>query len=335
MSNVKSTAKAWLKRGMLQSGAFTVAARLAPPAAVILMYHSIVEDPELTRNTIRISQSKRHFEAHMRTLAQRFTPVSIERVARFASEGRPLPPRAVAVTFDDGFADNYHEALPVLSHFDIPATFYIMVNAIDSGTLPWYCRMNFAFQTTRRPAWTDPERGQAYPLTNSAERHIALKCAWEIGARKIGATQKEFVQEVETSLDVEPPGNRVMLTWKEVKALKKAGHTIGGHTLSHPNLAHVSEFEARDEIRGCKRRLEEEIGERVDHFSYPHPALAPCWNSQTVQITSEAGFQSAALTYCGPVRRGQNPLCLKRIYPANDLEQWLWNLECTFLGRHI
>jgi len=335
MSKVKSAIKTWLKRGMLHSGALTAVARVAPPAAVILMYHSIVEEPELTRNTIRVSQSKRHFEAHMRTLAERFTPVTVQDVATFASEGRPLPRRAVAVTFDDGFVDNYHEVLPLLARFGIPATFYIMVNAIDNGTLPWYCRMNFAFQTTRRTSWTDPEHGQDYPLKSSQDRQTALNRAWSIGARKTGATQEEFLRHVETSLDVEPPDDRVMLTWDEVRALRKAGHTIGGHTLSHPNLAHVSEAEARGEIEGCKRRLEEALGEPVYHFSYPHPALNPCWSSQTVEITSEAGFQSAALTYCGPVRRGENPLSLKRIYPANDLEQWIWNLDCTFLGRHI
>jgi len=320
---------------MLHSGALTAAARMAPPAAVILMYHSIVEDPEQTRNTIRVSQSRRHFEAQMQTLAERFTPVTVQDIAAFASEGRPLPRRAVAVTFDDGFADNYYEVLPLLARLGIPATFYIMVNAIDNGSLPWYCRMNFAFQTTRRSSWIDPQQGQHYPLQTSQDRQTALKCAWSIGARKTGETQEGFLRQVETSLDVEPPGNRVMLTWDEVRALRKAGHIVGGHTLSHPNLAHVSEGEARAEIEGCKRRLEEELREPIRHFSYHHPALNPSWSSQTVTLNSEAGFQSAALTYGGPVRRGENPLCLKRIYPSNDLEQWVWNLECTFLGRHI
>jgi len=335
MSSAKSKLKTWLKGGLLYSGALPLAARIAPPSAVILMYHSIVEEPKLTRHTIRVSQSKRLFEAQMRTLAERFTPVTLDDIAAFAREGRVLPHHAVAVTFDDGFADNYYEALPTLSRIGIPATFYIMVNAIDSGTLPWYCRLNFAFQTTRRTAWQHPESGQVHPLNDSQDRQVALQYGWEIGARKTGAAQHEFLCEVETSLDVNPPQTRVMLKWDQVKDLKKAGHTIGGHTLSHPNLAHVTDTEARAEIFGCKRRLEEVLGEPVHHFSYPHPALNPCWSSRTLDITREAGFRAAVLTYCGPIRRGDEPLCLKRIYPANDLRQWIWNLECTFLGRHI
>ena len=126
-----------------------------------------------------------------------------------------------------------------------------------------------------------------------------------------------------------------MLSWDKVRALKKAGHIIGAHTLSHPNLAHVSAEEARAEIMGCKKPLEEQIQETVDHFSYPHPALDPQWSPRTLEITREAGFKSAVLTAPGPVRRGDDPLGLKRIPPGNNPDQLIWNLQCTFLGRSI
>ena len=122
--------KQWIKKTLVRSGGLRLAARLAPAAAVILMYHSIAKDPEVTRNTIGLSQSLKDFEAHMRTLAQRFSPVTIEQVAQFAREGKTLPKRAVVVTFDDGFLDNYECAFPVLNHYGVPATFYILVNAI-------------------------------------------------------------------------------------------------------------------------------------------------------------------------------------------------------------
>lgn len=103
----------------------------------------------------------------------------------------------------------------------------------------------------------------------------------------------------------------------------------------HPNLAHVSPKDALAEIMGCKRRLEQEMGETVHHFSYPHPALNPQRSPQTLTITREAGFRSAVLTTRGCVRRGDEALALRRIYAANDLEQWVWNLESAFLGRLI
>ena len=70
------------------------------------MYHSIVEEPKLTENILGTSKSTAVFEAHMKALARWFAPVTIEQVVQFAEEGRKLPSNAVAVTFDDGFADN-------------------------------------------------------------------------------------------------------------------------------------------------------------------------------------------------------------------------------------
>jgi len=114
--------------------------------------------------------------------------------------------------------------------------------------------------------------------------------------------------------------------------LKKEGHIIGAHTLSHPNLAHVAEEEVRSEIVGSKKRLEEKLSEPIQHFSYPHPALDPHWNAQTFQITREAGFRSAVLTTPGSVVPGDEPLSLKRIPAAKTLDEWLWRLEYAFLG---
>jgi peptidoglycan/xylan/chitin deacetylase (PgdA/CDA1 family) len=335
---IRSTLKDSVKKALVRSGALDFAVRAsAPPAAVILMYHSIVEDPRLTEDTIGISQARSKFEAQIRTVAKEFNPVTVEQVAQFAKGGKQLPPKAVAVTFDDGFFDNYDVALPILNRYGIPATFYIMVDAVETGVPPWYCRLNFAFHATRRTDWIEPEYGRRYSIETVADREAALKAAWDAGARKVGRSQAEFVRRVEESLCVASVGaeSRLMLRWEEVRALSKAGHTIGAHTISHPNLAHVSEEEAQSEIVGCKKRLEEEVAEPIDHFSYPHPALNPQWTPNTLRITREAGFRSAVLTSCGPVRRGDEPLSMKRIYAADDLDQWIWNLQCTFLGRSI
>jgi peptidoglycan/xylan/chitin deacetylase (PgdA/CDA1 family) len=157
---------------------------------------------------------------------------------------------------------------------------------------------------------------------------------WDLGAARTGSAQEQLIQQIEGSLQVGPLDARsgLMMNWDQVRALKKAGHTIGGHTLSHPNLAQVPEAEARAEIRGCKQRLEERLGEPIQHFSYPHPALNPHWSPQTFQITREAGFRSAVLTTPGAVRPGDPPLSLKRIGPGNDSDQMVWEMERAFLG---
>jgi peptidoglycan/xylan/chitin deacetylase (PgdA/CDA1 family) len=331
---LKSKSKRWVKKALLGSSVLAAAGRFAPRSAAILMYHSVVEDPSLTDPVLGISRARGDFEAHMEILARRFSPVSIAEVAEFAKGERELARRAVAVTFDDGFADNYDVALPILNRYGIPATFYIMVDAVANGILPWYCRLRFAFNMTRKAEWIDGERNQTFALALPEQRQAAMRAAWESGAKMTGRVQQEFVSRVEKALEIdpEPSPHGFMLSWEQVRGLRKAGHTIGGHTLSHPNVAQVRESEARSEIAGCKKRLEEEMGEAVEHFSYPHPALNPQWSEQTLEITREAGFKSAVLTTRGPVRVGDEPLALRRINTPADLDQFAFNLERTFLG---
>jgi peptidoglycan/xylan/chitin deacetylase (PgdA/CDA1 family) len=326
--------KLWVKNAAVNARVLRGAAWFARPRAAVLMYHSVVERPDETANTVRISQSRASFESQMSVLSRRFNPVSVEQVAEFASKGQSLPPRSVAVTFDDGFADNYGVVLPILSRYGIPATFYIMVDAVETGTPPWYCRLNFAFSTTIAPAWQDPENGRTFELGNGDVKTAALSRACDLGAARSGAALEQLVHQIEESLQVAPLDARsgLMMNWEQVSALKKAGHTIGGHTLSHPNLAHVTEEEARWEIRGCKQRLEEKMGEPIRHFSYPHPALDPQWTPQTLQMTREAGFSSAMLTAPGAVLAGDQPLSLKRVPAAKDFDLWIWQLEFAFLG---
>ncbi|MGC2245422.1 MAG: polysaccharide deacetylase family protein [Terriglobales bacterium] len=330
-----SKSKRWLKKALVRSSILPAASRFFAPAAAILAYHSVVEDPQLTDYILGSSRARIHFERHIETLARKFSPVTIDDVAEFAKSGKRLPPRAVAVTFDDGFADNYEVALPILSRYGVPATFYIMVEAVENGTLPWYCRIRFAFNTTKKSSWTYAETKRTYPLGTPDERRAAMPAAWDRGAALAGRAQEEFVESVERALDIDPQAAKakhgLMMDWEQVRSLKKAGHTIGGHTLSHPNVAQVSEGDARSEIAGCKRALEEKLGDPVDHFSYPHPALNPHWSSRTLGITREAGFKSAALTTYGSVRAGDEPLALKRMYTPADLDQFTLNLQRTFL----
>jgi peptidoglycan/xylan/chitin deacetylase (PgdA/CDA1 family) len=331
---LRSRAKLWVKKVAVHGRVLRAAARFAKPRAVILAYHSVVENPDETAKTIRISHSRAAFESQMNILSRRFHPVTVEQVREFAAEGRQLPPLSVAVTFDDGFADNYGVVLPILSRYGIPATFYIMVNAVETGTPPWYVRVNFAFNTTSLSAWKHPENGTTFAIASAEGKKAALNVAWNLGAARSGTAQEQLIHQIEESLQVEPIDARsgLMMNWDQVRALKKAGHTVGGHTLSHPNLAQVPEAEARAEIEGCKKRLEETLGEPIQHFSYPHPALNPHWTPQTFQITHEAGFRSAVLTTPGAVLPGDPPLGLKRISPGKDSDQVVWEMERAFLG---
>jgi hypothetical protein len=152
-----------------------------------------------------------------------------------------------------------------------------------------------------------------------------------------GAAQEALVANIAIELEVEgPPGSDLlMMDWDEVRRLAERGHTVGSHTLSHPNLAQLPVAEVRAELGGSRTYLEEQLKRPVKHFSYPCPALSPHWNEQTVQECQHTGYETAVVTDGGLARRNDNPLCLHRVRPSKTLEGLRWNLEWAFAGRKM
>jgi len=139
----------------------------------ILMYHSVMEDPRSQDVFLGgITHPESVFRGQMELLAKQYHSVSLDEVGRFLRGDGALPDRAVAVTFDDGYADNYEIAAPILNRTGVPATFYVTVESVEQRRLPWPARLRFAFRTTKRTSWMHSS-GKAWPLSCPRERESA------------------------------------------------------------------------------------------------------------------------------------------------------------------
>lgn len=325
--------KSLIKRSLVASRALQLAGRLRDRQVVILMYHSVM-DPAAGQNTLgRIMHGPEVFRQHMEMIARHYDPVSMDDVLRFLRGEKTLPSRAVAITFDDGYLDNYEAAAPILDGVGVPATFYVAVGCIDTGKLPWPGRLRYAFFSTRSHRWKD-HRGIERPLSNGEERERVLLHASDYCATLCGSAQESFVASVETELEVDSQKNLgMMMNWGQLRSLASRGHSVGSHTMTHPNVAQVSDQQARSELSESKRRMEEALGTPVVHFSYPCPALSPHWKESTVEICRQSGYLTAVTTDGGAVHRCDDPLRLRRSGPTKRVDGLRWSVDCSFLGR--
>jgi peptidoglycan/xylan/chitin deacetylase (PgdA/CDA1 family) len=329
--------KDWAKKTLLRSGALRLAASLRENAAAILMYHSVLPDPSLHAPFLGgTAHSEREFRGQMELLARDFHPVSLDQALKLARDGVDLPPRSVLITFDDGYADNYEVALPILKHTGVPATFYVTVDCIDRQRFPWPSRLRFAFRTTKKSAWTDSQ-GKTQALNEPAQNEQGFMAACGVCCQLNPPDQEAFVGRIEQELEVrELTQSRCpMMTYDQLRALARGGHIVGSHTMTHPNMAYLKEDEARLELTESKRRLEFQLNTPIKHFSYPCPALSPHWNSRTREQSHAAGYESAVTTTRGLTRRNDDPLCLKRLLPTKTVQGLRWNLESAFAGRAV
>jgi len=332
--------KYFCKKLIIASGLLRLIYKVKGPSIVILRYHSVQDDPAEHESTIgsSIVHSTEEFREQMRIISHHYNPVSMDELLDHLENGVALPSYPVVVTFDDGYKDNLEIAGPILAEFNIPATFYIVVNAIANqvNLSPWFMRVRRAFSVTEEPLWEDGD-GKQYSLSDMKQRMAARRAAMAYCGTSTGETQLARVKEVEQSLSAPyyKAGEELMLSKDEVNELKEAGHIIGSHTLSHPNLAYIEEKEAGYEMAQSRTELEEIIGEPVRHFAYPNPILDPNWNENTRKLLKEHGYKTAVTCDGGCVKYGDDPLSLKRVYIPERAEDLRWYIENTLNGHKL
>lgn len=333
---MRTAIKQSIKSALLYSGAPNLVARGLATRAVILRYHSILDEPERFANSIGpgIIHSTKTFREHMEILARRCQPLTLDDLLLSLAGVKNLPHRGVLVTFDDGYADNYEFAAPILDHYGISGTFYLGVDPIDQVSVPWFCRLRYAFSVSKRETVFDAEENRFRALKEPEDRYAVFLSASRRCACLVGSDQELAVQEFEKQLEVVPLASKDcrMLTWDQVRLLRRRGHTIGSHTLTHPNVAQIDVEEAKRELLNSKQRLEQVLGEPIVHFSYPSPILEPHYTEQTVKICEQTGYKTAVTCTSGAVTAHHHPLSMPRIPSAWDTIQFRWNLEWAFLG---
>jgi peptidoglycan/xylan/chitin deacetylase (PgdA/CDA1 family) len=228
-----------------------------------------------------------------------------------------LPTRAACITFDDGYADNRTQALPILQRHGLPATFYVATGFLDGGRM-WNDTVIEALRRTGRSSLDlralDIEGIAELDLGALPQRRAAIETILRHIKHRRPDERLALAQTIAAMAEVELP-NDLMLTSEQVREMRAAGMLIGAHTVSHPILAKLSAEEARDEIVGCRLRLQDILGEPIAHFAYPNGKPVQDYSEESVRIVRELGFESAASTAWGAARQSSDLYELPRFTP--------------------
>lgn len=253
------------------------------------------------------------FERQMAFLKSEFNVLPLgEACARLARGG--LPARAACITFDDGYADNERVALPILKRLGLPATFFVATGFSDGGIM----FNDGVIEAVRRaPAGThDLSRLGlgSHALGDSASRRAAIDALIEQLKYRPPGERGSLVEQIAEAMHSTFPGD-LMMRPAQIRRLHDEGMEIGGHTVNHPILTMLDEQEARAEIVGGKRRLEEITGAPVTLFAYPNGKPGRDYGPQHVALVRQAGFVAAVSTISGVANRRSDLFQLPRFTP--------------------
>jgi len=228
-----------------------------------------------------------------------------------------LPAGAMAITFDDGYADNLEVATPILQRYGLHATFFIATGFLDGGRM-WNDTVIEAVRGAVGPALDlRDEFGADFPvrpLNSAAARRDLIEAILPRIKYLAPAARDETVARIAGRSGATLPGT-LMMRSDQVRALHRTGMGIGAHTRTHPILAGLPAAQARDEIAGGRRALEELLDEPVRLFAYPNGKPERDFSDESVAIVRELGFEAAVTTAWGAAASTTDPLRLPRFTP--------------------
>ena len=278
--------------GRLQRGSWT---QRREPTGRILYYHRINDD----RDGFFPSTPLDVFEGQMRHIARNYKVLSLRGLLDHLASG--APDSVMAITFDDGYRDNYENAFPVLQRYRLPATIFLTTGSLDSGEPLWFERLAGAVKSTAREFLDlEVDIPRRFWLRTTEER---LRANGELfGLLRLMSDNDRREQLSAILRDLASPDGaqrtNMMLTWDQVRRMKQHGIDFGGHTVSHPYLSRLTPEQASWEISESKRRIEAELQAPVSHFAYPNGReedFAP-WNKDIIR---DAGYEAAVTTVWG------------------------------------
>jgi peptidoglycan/xylan/chitin deacetylase (PgdA/CDA1 family) len=326
------------------------------PGVLVLLYHRVIDLP---CDPYRQAVKPQHFAEHLEVLKKSANVLPFSQAMQALQNGK-LPHRTVVITFDDGYADNFYHANPLLERYDIPATVFVTSGHIGKEYEFWWDeleRLLIGSETLPQNLNLDVngksyhwELGEAATYREEERKRDRSWCVWQQDApphprlrffREVYKLlqpllipeKKNVLEQLLVWTDSEPEGRIThrTLSADELVCLAKGGLVeIGAHTVTHPVLSTLSIPNQQSEIQKSKADLETILGRPVRSLAYPHGSQSD-YTKATMAIAQEAGFDYACSTQCNLAWHNGDRFQLPRIGVedcngevfSHQLEEWL------------
>lgn len=291
--------------------------RLDPPV-VVLLYHRVTtleSDPQL------LAVTPANFRDQIKYLKDNYL------VLRFEADWSRIKEPSIVVTFDDGYADNALEVLPIIEEIGIPATFFISTGTVGTQKEFWWDELERIILGQRsypsRFELRDSQFRQVWPTTTKTERQTLYGAIHQLIKTVDTPRRENWLQQLRDWAQSEEHGREThrAMTVAELRDLSKNKWvTIGAHAITHIPLSSLPVIKQREEIIGSKKQIEAWLEQKVTVFSYPFGCKGD-YTQESVELCKEAGLIKAAANFPGQAHRWTDPYQIPRQLIRN------WSLD--------
>lgn len=277
---------------------------------LILTYHRFSLEPDSSR----ISSAE--FAAHLEYLSKNNRVLDLSETIEYLNKGKTLPPNTTVITIDDGYADAYEIAFPLLKTYGFPATVYAVTDFLDEKCWLWTDLMRYVLLKTECDSAKIEFGGEDKIEAKLKSKMQRLETASRVNSRlkKMPDEQKEAkIKAIAANLNVEIPELPVEdfapMNWTQAREMDARSVRIESHTTTHPILTNIDAKHLDFELKNSKKRLEEVLDRQVEHFCYPNGSV----DENIWRAVENSGYKSATTTNYGFNERQGNPFLLNRI----------------------
>lgn len=285
---------------------------------VILNYHRISKKKDkdyISEFDIGVTRDK--FEKQMRYLKRNFAVLSFSRAIELLKTESDWPKLPVVISFDDGYRDFYLNAFPLLEKYNLPAIVFISTRSTDEGGTFWWDELRdlmknnylnelkLALENSLSPEYDLNSKN----FKDIQDKKVFLEKMISEFKRLKGKYRDELLSKLKGLLKATEEIKDNLLSWEEIKELRKAGIEFGSHTHSHYLLTLEEENIVEQELKLSKRKLEENLKEKIEFLSYP----SGLYNSEVKKLAEQSGYRAGCSNTYGYNEKGADLYALKRL----------------------
>jgi peptidoglycan/xylan/chitin deacetylase (PgdA/CDA1 family) len=276
---------------------------------IILMYHRVrdtipskLEDPALSVTSVTLKM-------HMKQVSRSFDIVPLSTLLAFPRNDRGM----CAVTFDDGWLDNYEIAFPILKKHNIPATVFVPTDLVGKTDAFWFDGIT---NLSEAAASMNQERlfldhfAKVVPAWQASELTRESVSTLVSFMKQLPAdTLEDMIHKGYEVLGIEPHVSRSIINWDEISEMNKGNIEFGSHGCRHYVLPALNSLLKKREIL-CSLDALEERG-LADHpvFSYPNGD----WDEESISYLRQNRYEGSVATRVGYNNSRTNRYLLNRI----------------------
>ncbi|MFH1453635.1 MAG: polysaccharide deacetylase family protein [Armatimonadota bacterium] len=288
--------------------------RITESGLTIFLFHGVVKKSDYkVRNYTKKHLLENDFYNVLKDLKKSGNAVSIDDIVNAS-----FPERAFAVSFDDGFENNYSVAAPILKDLGIPSVFYLTTGFIENNHMSWIDRIEYLFENVNSGKVKLSWESESYSFSDTKDKIKLLDYLRDCVKKDKSVDVDELVNDISSQLNIEAVEKSndpldLKMNWYQAKELASdSNFIIGGHSHRHLNLAFLSKDELEKEIKTSIELIKDRTGISLLHYSYPE-GLDYCYSDEVIDVLKKYGIKCSPTAIDGVNKVGDDLFHLKRV----------------------